>query len=220
MNNILLLCRNIPEVKITLRINYDDQTLVRSDLNSVFISFPQEYREKISVDFQRVWQTVKANEKDNQERIELYKKCCDLGFAQSGIGANIFAIGKNSKCYADRFYHTEINYDGKIYRCTARGYTDEYVVGKMDDNGIIHWNEYEMVRRFGKAPFENEMCLKCEYLPLCLGPCSQKVAENTSGDFSSFCYLNSMEVRPETIIIDYYKQKMKALARKDEGEAR
>lgn len=210
MANINLLCENLFDVYIVLRVNYDDQTLEQSDMSSVFKGIPEQYRSHIGVDFQRVWQTVGKEKGENIERKKLYNECCDLGFADQGISA-VFMPRHHYKCYADRRYYAEINYDGKVYRCTARGYEDKYVVGELKENGQIAWNEKKMAKCIGKATFENKMCLACKYLPLCMGPCSQKIMETPEDKLSNICYLRDCEITPEDAIIGYYKQKMKLL---------
>lgn len=216
MNNINLLCENLPDVYITLRVNYDNQTLQRSDMRAVFSMIPEKYRSHIGVDFQRVWQTGWTVKGENMERKNLYKECCDLGFVDPGI-STVFMLGHNHKCYSDRRYYAEINYDGKVYRCTARGYEDKYVVGELKENGQIIWDEKKLAQCIGKATFENRMCLVCKYLPLCMGPCSQKLIETSEDKLENICYLKDCEVSPEDAIINYYQHKMKILSEKVES---
>ena len=46
-----------------------------------------------------------------------------------------------------------------------------------------------------------------------MGPCSQKIIETPKDEFYRICFLNYAEVKPETVIIDYYEQKMDYLAK-------
>lgn len=210
IDNVNLLCERLDKIQITLRVNYDDKTLELSDMENVFSMISPENRKHIAVNFQRVWQTIKAGQVENTDRIQLTKKSIGMGFQIPPL-ANAFGIGIICKCYVDRMFHAEINYDGKVYRCTARDYSDKYVMGELLDSGEIKWNEERMAERYAKATFENEMCLKCRYLPLCMGPCSQKIAETPKENLPQICYLTFAEVRPESVITDYYEQKMKAL---------
>lgn len=210
MNNINLLCENIDDVYIILRLNYDNQTLKECDLLSVFENIPEKNRKHIAVDFQRVWQTSTSELNRNDKRVELYEECCRLGYQQYGV-SNAFAIGISHKCYADRFWYGEVNYDGKVFRCTARGYTDEYVMGELLENGVIKWDEKKIAHHIGKATFENPMCLACKYLPICLGPCSQKVAETSPENLKKLCLLEGCETPPELVITEYYEKKLQSL---------
>lgn len=210
VNNINLLCEKLNNVQITLRVNYDDNTLKYSDMENVFSMISPENRKYITVSFQRVWQTIKAGQGENPERIQWAKKSVEMGFKVPSL-ASVFGVGIVRKCYVDRIYHAEINYDGKVYRCTARDYSDKYVMGELSDSGEIKWNEEKMAKQYAKATFENDMCLKCKYLPLCMGPCSQKIVETPKEILSQICYLSYAEVKPESVIVDYYEQKMKGL---------
>ncbi len=211
MRNIRLLLERLENVSVILRVNYDDQTLQQCDMMAIFESIPAEYRHKVSVNFQRVWQTSKNDLGKNEKRLDLYAKCRELGFYQYGV-SNAFYIGETHKCYADRLFYGEINYDGKVFRCTARGYDDRYVMGELMEDGRIKWDEKKMAHCLGKATFDNEMCLPCKYLPLCLGPCSQKVLETPKKDLRNVCSLNGCEVSPEEVIIEYYNRKVKILS--------
>ena len=208
INNVKMLCDFIPDVRITLRVNFDNVTLERANLSDVFQLFTLEQRQKIKVDFQRVWQTREYEMTENKTVLDLYDQCVQLGFQQIVANENVFLIGRYYKCYVDRFFHTEMNYDGKIYRCTVHGYDDKYVVGELADDGHINWNGKALVQRYGKATFENDMCLKCKYLPLCMGPCSQSVIENEGKRLECMCPLKDCEVTPESAIISYYKSKL------------
>lgn len=203
VSNINLLLKHIEQAKIILRINYDVQTLIACNMEHVFSLFNKDYRDRIRVDFQRVWQTATSIEGENDKLIELHNSCIDLGYNQKEI-SGVFSIGSAYTCYTDRIHHAELNYDGKVYRCTARGYTEEFVMGILSESGKINWYEHKMANRYGKSTFENAQCLVCKYLPLCCGPCSQKMIENQDAKEENTCYLQYSEVMPETMILNYY----------------
>jgi uncharacterized protein len=140
-----------------------------------------------------------GGQKANAPLRELEKDVVSKGYSYSL--SNVFSIGRSIRCYADRFHHTVINYDGKIYKCTANF---EKEVGVLQDDGIIKWNENVMSALYANATFENEKCLNCKHLPLCLGPCTQKMKENK-------CLLDSAEISYEQFIINVYKQKMNSI---------
>jgi uncharacterized protein len=212
MDNIILLCETIPDLRITIRLNYDNSTLLKSNMPLVYEQIPQQHRNKIKLDFQRVWQTYdrsdnnnvindsvnenRAGQKPNEPLLELKKSVASMGYSYSM--SNVFSIGQSFRCYADRYYHTVINYDGKVYKCTAHL---EQEVGVLHDNGVIAWNENIMSDLYSKATFENERCLNCKYLPLCLGSCSQHVKYNK-------CMVDNSEISCEQFIISIYKQKI------------
>lgn len=203
IDNIIKLGYNINSAEITLRINYDDKTLDISDIETVLKSIPYDIRKYIRIDYQRVWQTV-ANLKGgvNERRLFLKQYGDNLGF-KIVPNTHMLEFGKKIVCYADKYYHTEINYDGKVYRCTARGYSKKYQYGKLNNKGIIGWNTQKISKHFSKATFENETCLKCSLLPLCLGHCIQKTLELEGQDF--YCNVKNDEVSFESFISDSYK---------------
>ena len=52
MNNVVLLCENLADAHIILRVNYDNQTLRNADMAAVFNEIPVHCRHKICVNFQ------------------------------------------------------------------------------------------------------------------------------------------------------------------------
>ncbi len=203
IDNINLLLEMSKDVTITLRINYDKKTLFVSNWNNVLNLFHTKYRNRICVDFQQVWQTMTENQGENHKVLELQSLCSKLGF-QLQSNAVLFHLGCGCICYGDKYYHAELNYDGKVYRCTSRGYTEKQLMGELGEDGIIKWNEKMMAKRYSKAPFENELCLTCKYLPLCLGFCSQKLLELSEKELEELCCLRYMDVYPETMILNYF----------------
>lgn len=63
--------------------------------------------------------------------------------------------------------------NGRVYKCTNDlGNIDESV-GYLDQSGKIKWN-YNLVKWLTFNPFEEERCMKCKYLPICMGGCPYK----------------------------------------------
>lgn len=165
---------------------------------------PVHLRSRIYIDYQKVWKTVRLKEQDdNEQMLDAYQLSESLGFALSPV-SNIFKVGCYYTCYADRFYTTIINYDRKIHGCTARDYKPDSAIGQLSKDGKIIWNEAKLSKQKGKATFENENCLNCKYLPLCMGPCSHKLFESNGVLTSNVCPLNISEVSILTFMKDYY----------------
>lgn len=201
VDNINMLCSELKGVVITLRINYENETL--EDIEEIIENFPEANRSKITVDFQRIWQTYDEGISLNEKLREKIDFCENRGFRTS---AARFSLYRGYKCYADRWHEAAINYDGNIYKCTARNFTKENSEGYLQEDGTIKWKPEKIFKRFGKAPFENRMCLNCKLLPMCLGPCSQKIIETKEEDLEKICHLRLMEVSVEDFIINRYKQ--------------
>ena len=199
IKNVNALCEQIDNIQIVLRINYDTQTL--KTILPVIEDIKANNRKKIFVDFQRVWQVALSKDESGNNALLLKTK---EEFENAGFNTIYFAFNhKGFKCcYADSFYHRVINYDGKIFKCTARDYSDDLVIGNLNDDGRIVFNENILSKMFGDATFKNEKCLKCKILPLCYGSCIQKYYEIKTGKKSFSCLYESSEISFEKYIKD------------------
>lgn len=198
MRNINLILENIPEALITLRLNYDDSTFKVSDFDNVFTLITKQYRNRVFPNFQRVWQTVKKQDNRcegcaNAELTALNNMVINLGY--KAIPTSNYHIGRSIKCYGDRLYNTVIDYDGKVYKCTARTQKE---AGKLNDDGVIIWDHATLTRLYAKPPFENKKCLACKHLPICLATCTQN-SSGSSGEPDK-CALDYSEISVEEFI--------------------
>ena len=201
INNINLLTDIIPNVHITLRINYDRQTL--KNIKDILPDLSEQSKKCITVDFQRVWQVPCS---DN-ERKQLKKAKEDFDVA--GFRSNFWAYKPRGFicCYADSLLYYAINYNGKVFKCTARDYSDELVLGDLQPTGKIVWNEGRLSKYFEKATFENEMCESCKMLPLCMGPCIQKNYEIRTKNQTFRCLHENVEYSLSDHIIETAKKR-------------
>ena len=202
INNIISLCSYNPDNIITLRINYTDD-IIKKNFGEILNVIPLEIRKQIKINFQRVWQTSKVNE--DSQRDNPYLKNSIIQLREMGFNISIasYQINFNNICYADRFYYAHINYDGKVYKCTARDYTDENQVGTLTDSGQIIWKSGELEKRYLKANFDNDQCLKCKKLSICGGPCSQVIVESNKYN-TPICAFETFEIEPNTFIKESY----------------
>ena len=74
--------------------------------------------------------------------------------------------------------------------------------GTLHDNGVIEWDNQTLVELYSKATFENDRCLACKCLPLCLGPCSQAARSKNILP----CNLDMTEININNFIIETYKR--------------
>lgn len=209
IENINLLCAGINDVKINLRINYDNVTL---DMNpdDILLSFPMEYRKHIHIDLHRVWQTA------NSKQAKLFsnggnKKLNEFIEAASSLGYPCHSGGKTQAgtfygCYANKQNYACINYDGTIYKCTARSFNEANSVGKLQEDGQIVWDEKKLSRLYGHSPLEHSTCEQCEYLPICMGQCPQSYMES---GYTLTCVYKNGERSMKDRIVDLYKSSLK-----------
>ncbi|GHT70497.1 radical SAM/SPASM domain-containing protein [Bacteroidia bacterium] len=201
VNNVNMISEMIPNVFITLRVNYDKQTL--KNIKDIVNDFSETAKKHISVDFQRVWQ-IKCTDKER----ELLKKNKEE-FKAEGFNSSFWAYKPLMfhRCYADNYNYYVIHYNGKIFKCTARDYGNESVIGNLQNDGRIIWNEGLLSKHYEKAGFENERCESCKMLPLCMGPCIQKNYEVRVKNAAFRCMYDNVEYSLSNYVIDLAKQR-------------
>lgn len=176
IKNINLLCEKVEKSQIWLRINYDVKTFSKKEIFSILEEFPPHIRKKIIINTQRVWQTQdKEIEKEKDLLPEFLETAKNYGFAVTCGGS--LNLKSFYTCYASRWNYANINYDGNVYKCTARNYTEDSAVGKLNEKGLIDWQIGKISKIYATTPIENKLCVTCKYLPLCNGLCIQNFLE-------------------------------------------
>lgn len=174
---------------ITVRINYDNQTL--NGIDEIVKNIDNLDREKVTIHLERVWQTKHTVDKKQIEQLkQVISKFAQAGFK---VGQGIFGRRAYS-CPAEVYDYAIINYNGLVYRCNGRNLTPETAEGKLLSNGNIEWDEHSLIKRLSRPTYDNEECLKCSMLPQCMGPCSQKQLEKGWGNIEEVCSLNAIDV--------------------------
>jgi len=196
IKNINTLSEQIPNCHITLRINYDKKTLY--GITDIIPLFSETAKRHISVDFQRVWQ-INCDQKDH-EQLEKVK----FVFKKNGLNSGFWAYqpGVFNRCYSDRFHHYAINYDGNVFKCTAQDYGEDKIIGRINPDGEISWNTKLLTELFSHSTFDNERCLSCKSLPICMGPCITKNHEARKNGTPIPCVFENAEYALETFIIE------------------
>ena len=151
------------------------------------------------MDFQRVWQ-VEFSRDSNGDNIQLLK--VKKEFESAGFKTVYFAYKqkKFTCCYSDRFFHRVINYDGKVFKCSARNYDDDLCIAVLNDDGTMSFNHNLISKMFSDSTFRNDKCLNCNMLPLCYGPCIQKYYETKTGEATFHCLQMDSEISFKTYI--------------------
>lgn len=196
IKNLNSLPQIIPDAKITLRINYDRKTLY--GIEDIIPLIADDAKKHITVDFQKVWQIV--CEENDYEQLKRIKKI----FIDNGLNSGFWAYqpGIFNRCYSDKFHHYAINYDGKVFKCTAQDYGKDKVIGVIQENGLISWNMERLSKLFAHSTFDNEKCLKCKSLPICMGPCITKNYEARKYDRPIPCVFENAEFALDSYIIE------------------
>lgn len=173
VKNIVLLSRGITDVMMTVRINYTPANL--HTIDSIAASFPEDIRHRIFIEPQLVWQfkdSINAVTDVIVNKMETFHR---LGYRTRANSLPTVC----SWCYAENMNQYVINYDLKVYKCTARNFKDEgHSVGMISADGVFQPNN-NYYKYYVASGFENETCLSCEILPSCSGMCIQKKVEGS-----------------------------------------
>ncbi len=170
LNNIRRICDGLENSMVNVRINFSNETL--KNIESLIDDLDFCDRKKVSISLHKVWQV--DNESINKARLfEFIRYANSKQFIVHYMMLNNYG---GSACYADNYNQVVINYDGKIFKCTARDFNDENCEGVLTKEGLINWNTDRLLYRMNIRIAEN--CKKCKLLPSCPGICSQKKMEN------------------------------------------
>jgi uncharacterized protein len=192
IENVRLLIQN--GFFVRARINYTDKNLARAYLvaRDLHELTEADGRRFVMFDFHRVWQNYDAGDLSALLE-ETIAKVHSYGFEVS----NTYAMNNVSdSCYADKNNSAVINYNGDIFKCTARDFLNDKREGFINDDGELIWENRSLERRMD-SKFKNPPCLKCKILPLCNGGCSQHAIENSDGEY---CIFNGIEAEKNKVI--------------------
>jgi len=192
IQNIILLAKN--GFQVSVRINLSKETF--EDGNKIiddFINFDNSIKEHLLFDFHFVWQ---EKEKDflDKKRKHLENLFKEAGFRISDLEFNIF----DKQCYADKVNNANINYNGDVFKCTARDYDTENREGVLNNDGTIEWNEKYHMRM--DSLFKNKPCFNCNIFPICGGGCTQNALERGE----DYCIYNFDEKTKLDIVKNHF----------------
>lgn len=126
-----------------------------------------EYK-NFRLSFQKVWQEKKSS--------QLTMKIKDLQplLDKISIKSNLHNIEvRQEPCYADYENSFVINFNGDVYKCTARNFTHKNRIGFLTKGGHLFYNE-EFMKRVNRQ--YKPVCAICKILPIC-PICSQSKYE-------------------------------------------
>lgn len=167
-------------INVVLRCNYTEESILS------FIELARDVEREgkdclhnISFMLQRVWQTP--------ETAELERKLQLVETEIEKIKGVVESNRRNlpaSFCYADYTHSIVINYNGDVYKCTARDFKAEERIGYLNADGtcVIENNKYLLSKRY------NRDCPTCSLLPICT-VCTQARVEHSLDS----CWLNLSE---------------------------
>lgn len=169
LSAIKLIQQDSPKSEILVRINVSNRTLDSlTNIANELAEIKQNNNLKIMVS--KVWQ-VNAEKLDEKKILDFVLQCQTNKIQCSYLATSKYTYG----CYADNYNQVVINYDGNIYKCTARTFSSENSYGLITSEGQLEWNEMKLQDRLNlELP---SRCQICNFLPACPKPCSQKLLE-------------------------------------------
>lgn len=184
--------------KVSVRINYTAENLLSfTDVLTDFKEMPEEVKNYIRFNYQRIWQDRKQNTIPIENRL----KDVIAYFKEEGFWVDSDEIYYRHCCYADRENNIVINYDGMLFKCTARDFTVTNSEGRLLPDGTLAWNGH-YARRM-RIKYANPACLACSILPICNGGCTQGKLEAAD---ATTCYRHMSEVGKLEYIFKRLKQ--------------
>ena len=182
--------------QVFARLNYTATNITSFvDVLDDFSLMPESDKPYIQFNFQQIWQ--------DQEQNDLTEAVTELKsqFAKEGFAVESDHICHRHNCYADHENHLVVNYDGLLFKCTARDFKEARSEGRLQPDGEVVWNE-KYVQRM-EVKYANKACLDCKILPICNGGCSQNKLDAHNLDS---CYNGMSEDDKDERMLQWLKE--------------
>ncbi|MDR2235308.1 MAG: radical SAM protein [Chryseobacterium sp.] len=163
------------KIDVLTRVNYTAQNIdstreIIDDLKDI----PEDFKKYLNVGYFRVWQDdTKVKVKDKVDTIYADYHTNEISVNQN----DLYMDNLNNPCYADKKNELVVNFNGDIYKCTARDFSQENKYGTLDSDGNVDWIE-DKLNEWENIKIQSKACQNCRILPLCGGGCHQVNLEN------------------------------------------
>jgi len=161
-------------IKVNIRCNYTKENI--DSYKNLIIDIDNrfgKYKKQMTFQMQKIWQVdADVNLEKSLTRIKNF--LVEKSFTNNLIGSGSIS----SYCYADYDNSMVINYNGDIFKCTARDFKKTNRVGILrKDGSVLYEDRYKrrLEYRFNKE------CKNCTILPICT-ICSQARFESGNKD--------------------------------------
>lgn len=161
---------------VGVRFNYTTKSIPSFiDVVKDFSHLQQEQKQLVNFTFQRVWQDNEGDASQVEQQVEHIERA----FEQAGLFVNNAKSYIVPYCYADGVNTAVVNYNGDLFKCTARDFAPKSKEGTLAADGTLRWNE--RLRKRMSIRHGSDTCLQCRIYPICHGGCSQMKLEAPEG---------------------------------------
>lgn len=161
---------------VGVRFNYTAKSIPSFiDVVKDFSHLQQEQKQLVNFTFQRVWQDNEGDASQVEQQVEHIERA----FEQAGLFVNNVKSYIVPYCYADGVNTAVVNYNGDLFKCTARDFAPKSKEGTLAADGTLRWNE--RLRKRMSIRHGSDTCLQCRIYPICHGGCSQMKLEAPDG---------------------------------------
>lgn len=161
---------------VGVRFNYTAKSIPSFiDVVKNFSHLQQEQKQLVNFTFQRVWQDNEGDASQVEQQVEHIERA----FEQAGLFVNNAKSYIVPYCYADGVNTAVVNYNGDLFKCTARDFAPKSKEGTLAADGTLRWNE--RLRKRMSIRHGSDTCLQCRIYPICHGGCSQMKLEAPDG---------------------------------------
>ncbi len=161
---------------VGVRFNYTAKSIPSFiDVVKDFSHLQQEQKQLVNFTFQRVWQDNEGDASQVEQQVEHIERA----FEQAGLFVNNAKSYIVPYCYADGVNTAVVNYNGDLFKCTARDFAPKSKEGTLAADGTLRWNE--RLRKRMSIRHGSDTCLQCRIYPICHGGCSQMKLEAPDG---------------------------------------
>lgn len=169
LRNINDILASNDEASIILRINYTHETFTPNIVEQVNQFISSDVRKRVCIVPKKVWQ-----ENVDKDFSPVITEILDL-FSQSGYFVQRWNPNMDyMPCYVNGKYYNTISYNGHVHKCTAcDDLYDPNPRGILKPDGTIEWKD-GFDEKCTQPTFENERCLACKRLPVCMGLCPRE----------------------------------------------
>ena len=176
-------------ISVVVRINVTKDNITGANvIPAMFEDLSENAKKNIYILIQQVWQDVKNDILD--EILELYEEFIKIGIKPWYRRFNY----TKDICYGDSAHSCVINYDGKIFKCTAMDFEHTSHLAELREDGLIDFKESFFEKL--KIKQRNPNCTNCRIRPLCNGGCFKNVLQSKG---SPYCMYKTEEQKDQLI---------------------